>query len=139
MKLNVRVLTPDGVLFDRNDVDEVIVPTSTGQIGILPYHAPLLTGIEIGVLRMRVENNWVPFISLGGTASVISNSIQIMLTMIEEIPDITLETALEELETCRKELENTKTKKEKLGAEQNYQKAYAKVQGISFLNTVKNS
>jgi len=138
MKLNVRILTPDGVMFDRNDVDEVILPTSTGQIGILPQHAPLLTGIVIGVLRMRVENSWAPFIALGGTASIANNTIQIMLTMIEDIPTLSLEEATQELELCRKELENTKTKKEKLGAEQIYQKAYARVQGISFMNSTKN-
>lgn len=138
MKLTVRVLTPDGVIFDRNDVDEIIIPTSTGQIGILPQHAPLLTGVVIGVLRIRIDNLWTPFIALGGTASVANNSIQIMLTMIEEIPNINLEEALSQLDLCKKELESTTTTKEKLGAKQNYEKAYARVQGISFINLIKN-
>mmetsp|Transcript_7952 Transcript_7952/g.27068 ORF Transcript_7952/g.27068 Transcript_7952/m.27068 type:complete len:139 (+) Transcript_7952:1035-1451(+) len=136
MKLKVRILTPDGIMFDRDDVDEVILPTSTGQIGILPQHTNLLTGLIIGVLRMRIDETWIPFISLGGTASIADNSIQIMLTMVEEISTLTIEEATKELDSCRKELENTQTKKEKLGAEQNYQKAYARVQGIIFMNSI---
>jgi len=136
MTLKVRILTPDGIMFDRDDVDEVILPTSTGQIGILPQHTNLLTGLIIGVLRMRIEETWIPFISLGGTASISNNSIQVMLTMIEEISTLTIEEATKELDACRKELENTQTKKEKLGAEQNYQKAYARVQGIIFMNSI---
>lgn len=131
MKLSVRVLTPDGIMFDRSDVNEVIIPTNTGQIGILYNHAPLLTGIVIGVLRMRIEKNWSSFIALGGTASVSENKIQIMVTTIEKIPNISIQEATESLELCRKNLENSKTKREKLSAEQNYQKAYARVQALA--------
>ena len=42
MSLNVRVITPDKVVWDAM-ADELILPSSTGQIGILTDHAPLLT------------------------------------------------------------------------------------------------
>ena len=42
MSLNVRVITPDKVVWDAV-AEELILPSSTGQIGILTDHAPLLT------------------------------------------------------------------------------------------------
>lgn len=40
MSLNVRVITPDKVVWDA-DAEELILPSSTGQLGILTDHAPL--------------------------------------------------------------------------------------------------
>ena len=42
MSLNVRVITPDKVVWDAS-AEELILPSSTGQLGILTDHAPLLT------------------------------------------------------------------------------------------------
>ena len=52
MSLTLRVLAPDQSVFDGN-ADEVILPSTTGQLGILPGHVSLLTAIDIGVLRDR--------------------------------------------------------------------------------------
>ena len=54
MSLNVRVITPDKVVWDA-DTEELILPSSTGQLGILTDHAPLLTALDIGVMRLK---NW---------------------------------------------------------------------------------
>ena len=52
MSLNVRVITPDKVVWDA-DTEELILPSSTGQLGILTGHAPLLTALDIGVMRLK--------------------------------------------------------------------------------------
>jgi len=57
MSLNVRVITPDKVVYDAN-AEELILPSSTGQIGILTGHAPLLTALDIGVMRLKTEASW---------------------------------------------------------------------------------
>ena len=57
MSLNVRVITPDKVVWDAS-ADELILPSSTGQLGILTDHAPLLTALDIGVMRLKVDGNW---------------------------------------------------------------------------------
>ena len=46
MSLNVRVITPDKVVWDAA-AEELILPSSTGQLGILVDHAPLLTALFI--------------------------------------------------------------------------------------------
>ena len=57
MSLTLRVLATDQNVFDGS-ADEVILPSTTGQLGILPGHISLLTAIDIGVLRVRANGAW---------------------------------------------------------------------------------
>ena len=57
MSLTLRVLAPDQNIFDGS-ADEVILPSTTGQLGILPGHISLLTAIDVGVLRVRANGGW---------------------------------------------------------------------------------
>merc|ERR1711881_221395 len=57
MKLQVCLLTPD-CIFQEKEADELILPTSTGQIGVLVGHAPLITAIDIGLIVFRKDSTW---------------------------------------------------------------------------------
>jgi F-type H+-transporting ATPase subunit epsilon len=61
MSLNIRVITPDRIVWDAT-AEEVILPSSTGQLGILKDHAPLLTALDIGVMRLKTSGNWTSII-----------------------------------------------------------------------------
>ena len=67
MSLNVRVITPDRVVWDAN-VEELILPSSTGQLGILTDHAPLLTALDIGVMRLKADAGWTSIVLMEGFA-----------------------------------------------------------------------
>lgn len=60
MTLTVRVISPDKTVWDAA-AEEVILPSTTGQLGILSGHAPLLSALDIGVMRVRPSKNqsWV--------------------------------------------------------------------------------
>jgi F-type H+-transporting ATPase subunit epsilon len=64
MALTVRVIAPDKTVWD-SEAEEVILPSTTGQLGILGGHAPLLTALDVGVMRVRAEKEWVPIRSNG--------------------------------------------------------------------------
>src|ERR1043166_5527124 len=51
-KLTLEIVTPDRSLI-REEVDEVVVPGTEGELGILPGHTPLLTTLKIGELWYR--------------------------------------------------------------------------------------
>jgi len=51
-KLTLEIVTPDRALL-REDVDEVVVPGSQGEFGVLPGHTPLLSTLKIGELWYR--------------------------------------------------------------------------------------
>jgi F-type H+-transporting ATPase subunit epsilon len=57
MSLNVRVITPDKVVWDA-DTEELILPSSTGQLGILTGHAPLLTALERELAATEKTSSW---------------------------------------------------------------------------------
>ena len=54
MSLTLRVLAPDQSVFDGT-AEEVILPSTTGLIGILPGHISLVTALDIGVMRVRTN------------------------------------------------------------------------------------
>ena len=78
MSLNVRVITPDRVVYDAQ-ADELILPSSTGQLGILTNHAPLLTALDIGVMRLKASGKWISIVLLEGFAEVEKNKVTILL------------------------------------------------------------
>src|SRR6202051_5067203 len=51
-KINLTVVTRDRKIIDI-EVDEVVLPASDGEIGVLPGHTPLLTTLKIGQMRYR--------------------------------------------------------------------------------------
>jgi F-type H+-transporting ATPase subunit epsilon len=51
-KLTLEIVTPDRALL-RDEVDEVVVPGSEGEFGVLPGHTPLLSTLKVGELWYR--------------------------------------------------------------------------------------
>jgi len=97
MSLNVRVITPDKVVWDAA-AEELILPSSTGQLGILTDHAPLLTALDIGVMRLKSETGWTSIVLMEGFAEVESNKVTILCNGAEEASSINLQSAQAELE-----------------------------------------
>ena len=134
MTLNVRVIAPDRTVWDAN-AEEVILPSSTGQLGILTGHIPLLTALDIGVMRVRIDRDWIPIVLLGGFAEVENNTITILVNGAEEGANINLEAAKSSLEHANSALEKAETNKEKIEATQNLRKARARVQAANVSNS----
>ena len=127
MSLNVRVITPDKVVWDAS-AEEVILPSSTGQLGILTNHAPLLTALDIGVMRLKIEGKWTSLILMEGFAEVEENTITILSNNAEEADNIDATTAQAELEEATLRVDQVSTKKEKIEATLNLRKAKARFQ-----------
>jgi F-type H+-transporting ATPase subunit epsilon len=94
MALKVRIITPDQTVLD-DSVEEIILPSSTGQVGILSGHAPLLTALESGVLRVRSDksNNWDNVAITEGFAEVEENEVKVLVNAATRGADIDLEEA----------------------------------------------
>lgn len=115
-------------------VKEVVLPTTTGELGILANHSRLLTALDIGVLRVKVENNWLPIVILDGIAEIKDNNLKIIVRQIEELSDIkiNLEEAKKELDKVIETLSNSATQNEKLLNTINLKRALARYQALSF-------
>ncbi|VAI75368.1 unnamed protein product [Triticum turgidum subsp. durum] len=56
MKFNIYVLTPKQIIWDC-EVKEIILSTNSGQIGVLPTHAPVNIAVDMGPLRIDILND----------------------------------------------------------------------------------
>jgi F-type H+-transporting ATPase subunit epsilon len=94
MTLTVRVISPDKTVWDA-EADEVVLPSTTGQLGILSGHAPLLTALDIGVMRVRASKtqDWQAIALLGGFAEVEADEVTILVNGGERGDTINLEQA----------------------------------------------
>ena len=130
MSLNVRVITPDKVVWDAM-AEELILPSSTGQVGILTDHAPLLTALDIGVMRLKSDAGWTSIVIMEGFAEVEDNKVTILCNGAEEGSSIDLKTAQEELERVTLLVDEVTTKKEKIEATIQLRKAKARLQALA--------
>lgn len=129
MTLTVRVIAPDKTVWD-SEAQEVILPSTTGQLGILGGHAPLLTALDAGVMRVRPQKDWVAIALMGGFAQVEANEVTILVNGAEKGETIDKEAA----RLAYKEAESSLQKAEsgslqdKIKAKQAVKRARARLQ-----------
>ncbi|MEO1590005.1 MAG: ATP synthase F1 subunit epsilon [Cyanobacteria bacterium J06632_22] len=87
MSLTLKVVAPDKTVWDA-PAEEVVLPSTTGQLGILGGHAPLLTALDIGVMRVRADGEWASIALMGGFAEVEADEVTILVNGAERGADI---------------------------------------------------
>lgn len=100
MPLHLQVVTPERVVFE-GDVDEVIVPGSEGALGVLPHHAPLISLLGQGVLRLKRGPDEDQFAIFGGFLQVRPDRV----VVLAETADMASEIDTERAERARREAE----------------------------------
>jgi len=100
MSLLLEIVTPEKLAY-RDQVDEVLVPSADGQLGILPHHTPLITTLGVGELRIRKGSSEEYFAIVGGFLQVRPDKVVVMA----ETADIASEIDLERAQQARKDAE----------------------------------
>jgi F-type H+-transporting ATPase subunit epsilon len=129
MTFNLRVLSPDKSVFD-GAADEVILPSTSGQMGILTGHVSMLTALDDGVLRVREGSTWQSIALMGGFAEVDANEVTVLVNGAELASDIDPAKAERELEAAIQAaavLENQPTSTAKVKALQVLSQARARL------------
>ena len=130
MSLTLRVLAPDQSVFDGT-AEEVILPSTTGLIGILPGHISLVTALDIGVMRVRTNGSWSSIALMGGFAEVEADDVTVLVNGAElgnSIDATTAEAELEQAKAKVSQMEGQEPSTEKIKAQQNFNRARARVQ-----------
>jgi F-type H+-transporting ATPase subunit epsilon len=83
MTLNLRVMAPNRIVWN-SEAQEIILSTNSGQIGILPNHAPLLTALDIGIMKIRTNSQWSTMALMGGFAMIENNQLTILVNEAEK-------------------------------------------------------
>ncbi len=87
-KLRFELVSPERIVYADDEVDIVIAPGADGELGILPNHAPLLTALGIGELRIRKGAEEECFAVHGGFMEVLANKVIVMADTAEHADEI---------------------------------------------------
>lgn len=92
MPIRCEIVSQDRMVFE-GDVDIVVLPGSAGEMGILPNHAPLLTTLNYGVIKVRMGNQEEVFTVAGGIAEVQPEIVTVLADAAENVREIDLDRA----------------------------------------------
>uniref|UniRef100_UPI0031F429D3 ATP synthase CF1 epsilon subunit n=1 Tax=Scurrula pulverulenta TaxID=529591 RepID=UPI0031F429D3 len=133
MTLNLCVLTPNRIVWD-SEVKEIILSTNSGQIGLLPNHAPIATAVDIGILRIRLNDKWLTMALMGGFARIGNNEITILVNDAEKSIDIDPQEARKTLEIAEANLRKAKGKRKRIEAGLALRRARTRVEAINLIS-----
>ena len=77
MPLKVSVISPERTLFDGT-VDSMVAPAFDGEVGILPGHAPMVTLLGKGNLRLGPDGSAGKFLVEGGFLQVVDDAVRVV-------------------------------------------------------------
>jgi F-type H+-transporting ATPase subunit epsilon len=93
MTIRCEIVSQDRTVF-QGDVDIVVLPGVAGEMGILPHHAPVLTTLKYGVIKIRQNGKEELFAVAGGLAEVQPDIVTILADAAENVVDIDITRAL---------------------------------------------
>nr|AEX93623.1 ATP synthase CF1 epsilon chain [Hemiphylacus alatostylus] len=133
MTLNLCVLTPNRIILD-SEVKEIILSTNSGQIGVLPNHAPIATGVDIGLLRIRLNDQWLTVALMGGFARISNNEITILGNDAQMSTDIDPQEAQQALEIAEANLSRARGKRQAIEANLALRRARTRVEAVNVIS-----
>ena len=101
--LKLEIVTPEKRVLDA-DVDSVTVPTATGEAGILPNHAPLISALKPGILAYTAKGSTERLAVSGGFVEVTANKVAVLADTAEGPDEINAEAARADRDAAEKEL-----------------------------------
>lgn len=101
---DLEIITPEGVEFEGK-VESVTVPGAMGRFQVLYNHAPIISELEIGVIKFNdSRDNEMLYATSGGFAQVLDNKVSIIVETAEESGTIDVQRALAAKKRAEEEL-----------------------------------
>ena len=88
MPLSLSIVTADRTVLERDDVQRLVVPTTEGQITILPSHAALMASLTIGEMIAYVPDGPIPLAIHGGFIQVVRDQVSVLADAAERAEEI---------------------------------------------------
>ncbi len=98
--ITVDILTPEKNVL-HTEADSVVLPAADGELGVLPHHAPLVSQLQPGEIRLRTGNETQHFAVSGGFVEVQNNHVVIMAETAEMAHEIDVERARQAAERAK--------------------------------------
>lgn len=85
--MQLKIITHEKIVFD-SEIDELVIHTTSGQIGILKDHIPITTSLEVGVTKAKIGDKYRYFATMGGVFQFRDNQATILTDVCEDGSDI---------------------------------------------------
>jgi F-type H+-transporting ATPase subunit epsilon len=105
MPLQLEIVTPEKLVY-QDEVDSVQLPGSEGELGVLPHHAPLVSTLGAGELRLRKGGTEESVAIVGGFLQVLPDKVVVMAETADMASEIDLEKAQEARRQAEQALES---------------------------------
>ena len=102
--IKLEIVSPDRVVYAA-DIDMLIARSTGGEIGILPKHIPLVTGLEPHAMKIHVDAKEQLIAVAGGFMEVTPDKITVLATAAEEPIDIDINRAQRAYERAQERLQ----------------------------------
>ena len=102
-QLFCRIITPERPIFD-DEADLVIVRIADGELGVLVDHAPTVSTVEIGDVRIQQGEEWSVYATSDGFFKVSENLVQVLVEEAIPAEEIDAEEAENRVEEAEREL-----------------------------------
>jgi F-type H+-transporting ATPase subunit epsilon len=87
MPIRCEIVSQDRMVFE-GDADMIIAPGTGGEMGILPNHAPLLSTLQYGILKVRSQGREEVFTVAGGVIEVTPRLVTVLADAAENVGEI---------------------------------------------------
>lgn len=92
-KIAFEITTPEGVVY-KESIDQITIPTTSGEITILPHHIPLVAALKAGEMIIKQGNQETALACSGGFLEVLpKNRVVVLADNAERAEHINLERA----------------------------------------------
>nr|YP_009920269.1 ATP synthase CF1 epsilon subunit [Adiantum nelumboides]QMQ99245.1 ATP synthase CF1 epsilon subunit [Adiantum nelumboides]QOH99632.1 ATP synthase CF1 epsilon subunit [Adiantum reniforme var. sinense] len=127
MVLRLCVMAPNRIVWN-SEVWEIVLSTNSGQIGILPNHAPLLAALDMGVSKIRTDGQWSAMASMGGFAMIDNNRVTILVNEAERASEIDPDEAQRGFQKAQAELAEAEGRRRIIEANLTFKRAKARLE-----------
>lgn len=87
MPIRCEIVSQDRMVYE-GDVDIVVLPGMDGEMGVLPHHAPLLTTLKYGIIKVRAKGAEQVFAVAGGVAEIQPDIVTVLADAAENVQEI---------------------------------------------------
>jgi len=128
--LKVDIVTAERLVYSEEGVERLIVPGVEGELGVLTLHAPLLTMIQPGVLRIVKGGDEVEMAITGGFIEVRQNRVTILADAAERAEEIDTVRAEEARRRAQRRLEERASEEDLARAEASLARSLARLKVV---------
>ncbi len=107
----LEIVTPEKLVV-RDSADEAQIPATTGYIGILPGHAPLITELGAGEISYRSGGKLHRFATAWGFAEVLPDKVTVLAETVERADEIDVARAKQDLTRAEDALKQAESEEE---------------------------